>query len=113
VEFQRLGKRISARREYETAARLAPDDPQAVVAAAVGRFDKANPSAAFSRLGPLARRFPRAPTVRFHLGLLLLWMGQVDRAKAELRRAVKIAPAQPLAKEAKRFLARLETVENG
>ena len=81
-------------------------------AAAVARFDKANPSAAFSRLGPLARRFPRAPTVRFHLGLLLLWMGQVDQAKAQLRQAKTIAPDDPLGREADRFLTRLESIEN-
>jgi tetratricopeptide (TPR) repeat protein len=112
VRFQRLGRPLSAQREYDEAARLAPDDPQALVAAAVARFDKANPSAAFSRLGPLARRFPSAATVRFHLGLLLLWMGQVDEAKAQLRQAKAIAPDDPLGREADRFLNRLESIEN-
>jgi tetratricopeptide (TPR) repeat protein len=112
VRLQRLGRQLSARREYDEAARLAPDDPQALAAAAVARFDKANPSAAFSRLGPLARRFPKAATVRFHLGLLLLWMGQVDQAKVQLRRARAIAPGEPLGREADRFLARLESIEN-
>jgi len=113
VRLQRLGRQLSARREYDEAARIAPNDPQALAAAAVARFDKSNPSAAFSRLGPLARRFPRAPTVRFHLGLLLLWMGQVGPAKAQLRQAKVIAPADPLGREADRFLARLESIENG
>ena len=112
VRFQRLGKQLSARREFDAAARLAPEDPDPLVAAAVARFDKANPAAAFSRLGPLTRRFPSAPTVRFHLGLLLLWMGRVDEAKAQLRRASTVAPGDPLAREADRFLARLERVEN-
>jgi tetratricopeptide (TPR) repeat protein len=112
VRFQRLGRPLSAQREFDEAARLAPDDPQALVAGAVGRFDKADPSAAFSRLGPLARRFPRAATVRFHLGLLLLWMGQVDQAKAQLRQAKAIAPEDPLGREADRFLTRLESIEN-
>ena len=113
VRLQRLGRQLSARREYDEAARIAPNDPQALAAAAVARFDKANPSAAFSRLGPLARRFPRAATVRFHLGLLLLWMGQVDPAKAQLRQAKAMAPTDPLGREAARFLARLESIENG
>ena len=113
VRFQRLGRPLSARREFDTAARLAPDDPQPLVAAAVARFDKANPAAAFSRLGPLARRFPRAPTVRFHLGLMLLWMGRVDDAEAQLRRARALAPTSPLGREAARFLERLESIENG
>lgn len=113
VRFQRLGRQVSARREYDAAARLAPDDPQALVAAAVARFDKGSPSAAFSRLGPLAQRFPRAATVRLHLGLLLLWMGQVDEAKAQLVQARAIAPRDPLGREADRFLTRLESIENG
>ncbi|MEX2211196.1 MAG: tetratricopeptide repeat protein [Gaiellaceae bacterium] len=113
VRFQQLGRPLSARREYDAAARLAPGDPAALTAAAVARFDKANPSAAFARLGPLAQRFPRAPTVRFHLGLMLLWLGRVDEAKDQLARAGRLDPADPLAREANRFLARLESIENG
>jgi tetratricopeptide (TPR) repeat protein len=113
VVLQRLGRPLSARRAYDEAAALAPNDPEALVAAAVGRYDKDDPAAAFSRLGPLARRFPDAPTVRFHLGLLLLWTGAVDEAKAQLGRAVAIDPADPLAREAKRFLARLADAGTG
>jgi tetratricopeptide (TPR) repeat protein len=106
--LQRLGRRRSAQRVYDAAAALAPGSAQAQVAAAVVRFDKSNPTPAFSRLGPLARRFPRAPTVRFHLGLLLLWTGAVDEATTQLRRAVALDPSDPAAREAKRFLDRLE-----
>ena len=70
-----------------------------------GRKDA--PQRAFSRLGPLARRFPRAPTVRFHLGLLLLWLGDVKDARVQLRRAAAEGPATPLGREAQRFLDRL------
>ena len=52
-------------------------------------------------------------TVRFHLGLMLLWMGQVEPAKAQLRQAKAIAPDEPLGREADRFLTRLESIENG
>jgi tetratricopeptide (TPR) repeat protein len=107
VVLQRLGRPLSARRVYDQAAALAPTDPEALVAAAVGRYDKDEPAAAFSRLGPLARRFPDAPTVRFHLGLLLLWTGAIDEAKEQLGRAAAIDPTDPLAREAKRFLTRL------
>ena len=116
LALQRLGHRISARRQYDAAARLAPRDADAQVAAAVGRFDKSRPSEAFSRLGPLTRRFPQAATVRFHLGLLLLWLarnqpGSVDEAKRQLRLAQQEEPGSPLAREAKRLLAGLEDVQ--
>jgi tetratricopeptide (TPR) repeat protein len=111
VALQRLGRPRSAERVYAEAARLAPADPQALTAAAVGRFTKDEPARAFSRLGPLARRFPAEPTVRFHLGLLLLWTGAVDEARTQLERARSLRPGSPLAREADRFLTRLERVQ--
>jgi tetratricopeptide (TPR) repeat protein len=115
LALQRLGRRLSAQRQYEDAARLAPNDPETQVAAALGRFEKSNPSAAFSRLGPLTRRYPRAATVRFHLGLMLLWMaraqpGALAEGRRQLRLAAKEQPGSPLAREAKRLLAGLEGV---
>jgi Flp pilus assembly protein TadD len=107
VALQRLERPVSAERQYAAAAALAPRDPDARVAAAVGLFDKDRPALAFSRLGPLVRTFPRAPTVRFHLGLLLLWSGRVDAAKVELRRARAEGPKTPLGREANAFLARI------
>ena len=108
VALQRLGKPLSARRQFDEAAALAPRSADAHVAAAVARFDKDDPSRAFSRLGPLTRRFPRAPTVRFHLGLLLLWIGRVDEAKSQLERARSLGPRTRIGREANRFLERLE-----
>jgi tetratricopeptide (TPR) repeat protein len=115
LALQRLGHRISARRQYDAAARLAPRNADAQVAAAVGRFDKARPAAAFSRLGPLTRRFPHAASVRFHLGLLLLWLarnqpGSLEEGKHQLRLARGKEPGSRLAREAKRLLAGLENV---
>ena len=107
VALQRLERPVSAERQYAAAAALAPRDPDARVAAAVGLFDKDRPALAFSRLGPLVRTFPRAPTVRFHLGLLLLWSGQVKAAKTELRLARAEGPQTPLGREASAFLARI------
>jgi tetratricopeptide (TPR) repeat protein len=116
LALQRLGHRLSARREYDEAATLAPRDPEALVAAAVARFDKSRPAEAFSRLGPLTRRFPKAATVRFHLGLLLFWLsgsqpGTVAEGKRQLRLAQSVDPGSPLAREAKRLLARLANVQ--
>jgi predicted Zn-dependent protease len=110
VALQRLGRFVSARRWFAAAVRAAPDDPEARVADAVGRFDKDAPQRAFSRLGPLVRVFPHAPTVRFHLGLLLLWVNQVKQAKAELRLARAAAPGTPIANEADVFLKRLGSI---
>jgi tetratricopeptide (TPR) repeat protein len=109
IALQRLGRPVSARRVYEEAAKRYPAEPEALAAAAVARFAKERPEAAFSRLGPLSGRFPRAATVRFHLGLLLLWSSQVDEAKRQLRLAEDAgATGSRLAGQARRYLQELE-----
>lgn len=110
VALQRLGRPRSAEAQFGAAARVAPNDPEALAAAAVGRFDKGDPSRAFGRLGPLTRRFPHAQTVRFHLGLLLLWMAQVQQARAELRLARAESPESLLGREASAYLSALRSV---
>ena len=77
---------------------------------AVGRFTKDHPERAFSRLGPLVRVFPHAPTVRFHLGLLLLWLGQLDQAEAEFEQAYADGPSTVLGHESKTFIDRLQSI---
>ena len=104
VGLQRVGRPVSARDVFARAAREAPRDPETNVAAAVGRFDKARPAEAFGRLGPLTKRFPSDPTVRFHLGLLLLWTAQIDEAERQFRLATATQPGSPLAVEAERYL---------
>jgi tetratricopeptide (TPR) repeat protein len=108
--LQRLGRSVSAEQQFRAAARLAPADAETRVAAAVGRFTKANPAAAFSRLGPLARIFPRSQSVRFHLGELLLWIRQVGQAKQELREAVQLGTGTILGRTSTEFLRQLATV---
>jgi tetratricopeptide (TPR) repeat protein len=107
VALQRLERPVSAERQYAAAAALAPRDAEARVAAAVGLFDKDRPGLAFSRLGPLVQTFPRAQTVRFHLGLLLLWTGRVEAARAELRLARAEGPKTLLGSQADALLRRL------
>jgi predicted Zn-dependent protease len=104
VEFQQALRPVTAEREFEAAARAAPGDPEALTAAAVGLYDKDKPATAFSRLGPLARRFPQAQTVRFHLGLLLIYLGDIAQAKRELSLARAAGPATPLGKRAETLL---------
>jgi tetratricopeptide (TPR) repeat protein len=107
VALQQLDRPLSAERQFAAAARLAPGNPDARVAAAVGRFDKANPAAAFSRLGPLTRVFPHAQTVRFHLGLLLLWSAQVTEARKQLTEARAAGTKTSLGRLATQYLEAL------
>ena len=112
LALQRLGHRLSARREYDAAAKLAPRDPEALVAAAVVRFDKSRPAEAFSRLGPLTRRFPGRRRCAFTSGCCSSGSpgrspGSVEEGKRQLRLAQAEDPGSPLAAEAKRLLARL------
>jgi tetratricopeptide (TPR) repeat protein len=104
VGLQRVGRPVSAKAAFERAAALAPRKAEARVAAAVGRFDKEQPAAAFGRLGPLTNVFPDDPTVRFHLGLLLLWTARIDEAERQFRLASATRPGSPIAREADRYL---------
>jgi tetratricopeptide (TPR) repeat protein len=108
VALQRLGRQVSAERVFAEAARLHPSDPEARVAAAVGLFDKAAPVKAFSRLGPLTKTFPDAATVRFHLGLLLLWSGQVKEARRQLELVRTVQPDSRLVGIARQYLDQLD-----
>jgi tetratricopeptide (TPR) repeat protein len=110
LALQRLGRPVSAERVYAAAAALDPANAEAQVAAAVGRYRKNAPERAFSRLGPLTRKFPRAATVRFHLGLLLLWLRRVDEAKRQLGLARRLEPGSRHALESSRLLTRLKDV---
>jgi tetratricopeptide (TPR) repeat protein len=102
--FQQQLRPVSAEREFAAAARAAPDNAEALTAAAVGLYDKDGPAAAFSRLGPLARRFPHAQTVRFHLGVLLIYFGDLSRARHELALARAEGPETRLGKRAETLL---------
>ena len=104
VGLQRVGRPVSAARVFDLAAQRFPDDVEAQVAGAVGAFDKAAPERAFGRLGPLSKTYPNEPSVRFHLGVLLLWTGRIEGAERQFRLAAKAQPGSPLAREADRYL---------
>ncbi|HVU77636.1 MAG TPA: hypothetical protein VHC67_08635 [Gaiellaceae bacterium] len=106
---QRQFHQVTAERLWAKAAKQEPRSDVAQVAAAVGRFDMDDLSASFSHLGPLVKRFPRSQSVRFHLGLLLAWTGQRDRAVTEFRQALALGPKTELGKESKAFLDGLVT----
>ena len=113
VMLQQVGMPVSAEREFDAAAKLAPNDPDARVAAAVGRFDKANPAKAFGTLGPLTRVFPHAQTVRFHLGVLLLWSAQLKEARKQLTLARSEDRGSTLGRQAEQYLQALGGVGTG
>ena len=108
--LQRLGHPVSAKREFVAARRLAPGAVEPRVAVAVALFSKSNPSAAFSVLGPLAARYPRSASVRFHLGELLLWIGQVREAKRQLRLAVDAGRKTALGTTANAVLTKVQKI---
>jgi tetratricopeptide (TPR) repeat protein len=113
IALQRLGRPVSARRAFASALRLGPNDVDALVADAVGRYEKSDPAGAFGRLGPLTRRFPGSASVRFHLGVLLLWQGDVEAAKRQLRLARAAEPGSRIAREAERYLQELGKAGTG
>lgn len=102
-----LMRPVSAERQFAAAAKLAPEDPAARTAAAVGLFTKRNPSGAFAALGPLTGVFPRAPVVRFELGLLLIWTEQPKKGLAQLRLVAAADPHSEYAREVRTLLSRL------
>jgi tetratricopeptide (TPR) repeat protein len=102
--FQAALRPVSAERAFAEAARISRGNAEAQVAAAVGLYDKDHPERAFSRLGPLVRRFPHAQTVRFHLGVLLIYLRQFSQARRELRLAVAEGPRTALGERARVLL---------
>ena len=108
--LQQVERPVSARAAFDRAVALAPHDLAALTAAAVGRFDKDNLSLAFSRLGPLARDHPSSQVVRYHLGLMLLWIRQLDEARRQLRLARAVDRHSLYGREANTLLARLANI---
>ena len=81
-----------------------------------GGARRRRPSVATRRSGPRGPSrasgrsrgaFPSAATVRFHLGVLLLWQRDVAEAKRQLRLAAAAEPGSRLAREAERYLEAL------
>lgn len=109
--LETMGHRESARRAYAQAVEADPESLEAQVAAAVSSFDKDDPSPAFSKLGPLAAANPNSALIRFHLGLMLLWLPDLDEARDQLERAQAADQEGFYGQQAARVLARLEAIE--
>ena len=106
-KLQLQGHQHSAEKLYERAARANPNDVEAQVAAAVGRFDKDNLSASFSQLGPLTKRFPKSQLVRYFLGYLLAVTGQGKLAVTQFQKTVALGRTTVLGRNAQAFLTKL------
>ena len=79
----------------EAARKALALDPTAVdprVAVAVLGFQKDNPSASFSVLGPLVQQTQDPSEIRFHLGIMLYWMRQTTDAQAQWRQVAQDSP---------------------
>jgi Flp pilus assembly protein TadD len=110
VALQRIGRPVSARVAFARALELDGESLDARVADAVGRFEKDKPAESFSRLGPLAQANPRSPLVRFHLGLCLLWIRDVENARMQLQKAADADRHGFYGREARALLSRLEAI---
>jgi predicted Zn-dependent protease len=106
--LQSEGRQLSARNAYNQAVRQAPKACEPRVAVAVSYFDKDNLNASFSRLGPLARQFPKCQSVRYYLALMLGWTGQRDAAVEQFEKVVAMGPNTPLGKGARQFLSNVQ-----
>ena len=111
VALQRAGRASSARDRFADAARLEPDNAEARTAAAVGLYDKADPTPAFAALGQLTTTFPDAAVVRYHLALALIWFGDVAEARNQLVKAAELDGEAFYQAQAARLLERLSEVD--
>ena len=66
-------------------------------------FSKDDPAKAFGTVGPLVRDHASDPSPRFHLAMMLLWIGQPDKAQAEFRQVASEATGTRLARLAEFF----------
>ena len=107
VRYWYLKQVVSARHALSLAAKLAPNSPEVLVAAAVARFSPANSRAPFPILGPLTATFPHDSIVRLHLGEVLLWRREVAKGKEQLRLAAAEQPTSIYAKQARAILQAL------
>jgi tetratricopeptide (TPR) repeat protein len=103
-KLQEAGHQESAEAVYRHAAKLDPNDPEALTAAAVGLFDEDNLTPAFSHLGPLTQRFPKSQVVHYYLAVLLAWTAQGDEAVKQFEQVVKLGASTKLGQTAEKAL---------
>ncbi len=74
--LQGAGRRLEAVQAYTQALKADPTSIESQVALALAGFKKDDPAKAFGTVGPLVRDHANDPSPRFHLAMMLLWIGQ-------------------------------------
>ncbi len=101
--LQGAGRRQEAMQAYAQALKADPTSIESQVALALAGFSKDDPAKAFGTVGPLVRDHADDPSPRFHLAMMLLWIGQPEKAQAEFRQVASEAPGTRLARLAEFF----------
>ncbi len=101
--LQGAGRRLEAVKVYTQALRADPTSIESQVALVLAGFQKDDPAKAFGTVGPLVRDRKTDPSPRFHLAMMLLWIGQPEKAQAEFRQVASEAPGTRLARLAEFF----------
>jgi tetratricopeptide (TPR) repeat protein len=101
-------RRPEALQAARRAAELAPRRLSPRIALAVLAFDKADPSASISTLGGLSAESAPSAELRFHLGLLVLWIGNREQARDQFEQARDIDPGGRYGEAAGRLLEALD-----
>ncbi len=101
--LQGAGRRREAVQAYTQALKADPTSIESQVALALAGFKKDDPAKAFGTVGPLVRDHANDPSPRFHLAMMLLWIGQTEKAQAEFRQVASEAPGTRLARLAEFF----------
>ena len=90
--LQQAGRRAEAADAAASAVAADPNDVDARVATAVLGFDKDRPELAFGAIGTMIRAQRAEPSPHLHLGLLLSWLRERDKAREQYRLAASLDP---------------------
>lgn len=98
------GRRLDAADAFDAALQADPSALEAKVGRIIATYGKDHPERSFGQMGPLVRDNPSDPSPRLHLALMLLWIKDLDTARAELRQVANADPNGRLGAVAQRFL---------
>ena len=105
VGLQRVGRPVSAARVFDRAARSLPERRRGTGRSRCRPVRQGRARARVRAPRPAHPRLPRGrSTVRFHLGVLLLWTGRIDWPSTSSGSPRHAQPGSPLAREAERYL---------